>query len=158
MWADAARHFELDTKSLHQVRPSMQKFAVRTHEQFVTEAVPLRALYGLSSTNRDVLDVRSAENTAAFGLVLNSTYRRTFLRGLGMQAIHFALATKVASTVPVKRMRRPNAGFTVARVADIIELDLAGEYTEPEEGEETSVADFVAARAAAASAGKAKKG
>ncbi|NKB87610.1 MAG: hypothetical protein GKS06_05265 [Acidobacteria bacterium] len=149
LWADAAEKFELDVEPLRQVRPNMKKFAVPTHEQFLAEAVPLRALYVLASVNRDVFDLRPIENAGAFRCVLNQTYRRMFLPGLGMQATHFALATKVAATVPVKMIRRPNAGFTVKHLADMIELDLAGKYEAPEEEEEATLAAFVEAHAAA---------
>ena len=152
LWADTAEKFEIDTEPLRQVRPNMKKFAVPTHEQFVAEAVPLRALYVLMSVNRDVFDIREIENTAAFRSVLNQTYRRMFLPGLGMQAMHFALATKVAATVPVKRLRRPNAGFTARKLADMIELDLAGKYEAPEEDEDATLAAFVAAQEAVAGA------
>ncbi len=152
LWADTAEKFEIDTEPLRQVRPNMKKFAVPTHEQFVAQAVPLRALYVLMSVNRDVFDIHQIENTAAFRSVLNQTYRRMFLPGLGMQATHFALATKVAATVPVKRIRRPNAGFTARKLADMIELDLAGRYEAPEEDEDATLAAFVAAQEAAAGA------
>lgn len=152
LWADAAAKFEIDTKPLRQVRPNMKKFAVPTHEQFVAEAVPLRALYVLMSVNRDVFDIREIENAAAFRSVLNCTYRRMFLPGLGMQATHFALATKVAASVPVKRTRRPNAGFTAGKLADMIEFDLAGKYEPPEEDENATLAAFVAVQEAAAGA------
>lgn len=143
LWADAAQQFDIDTKPLRRVRPKMKKFAVPTHEQFVAEAVPLRALYVLLQVNRDVFDIRPVENTAAFRSVLNCTYRRVFLPGLGMQATHFALATKVAAAVPVKQTRRPSAGFTADHLARMIELDLAGDYVAPEEDHEATLEAFL---------------
>ena len=133
LWADAAGHFDIDTEPLDSVYQDIEKFAVPIENEsrgnssptFVGDPAPLAALYSLTVAKDDVLEIVPLERMHAFRAVLNCTYRRLFLQGLGMQPRHFELATQVAASVPIKRVRRPADGYRITELGDLLESDFS---------------------------------
>jgi hypothetical protein len=125
LWADAAKRLEVDTSGLDRTRTSLEKFERQLPGAFWNRPAPMRRLYVLSMGNSDELSIEPLARVQAFGMVLFNTYRRQFLEGLEMQAPHFALASSVAATVRVARVRRPSGSFELGALADLIEADLA---------------------------------
>jgi hypothetical protein len=124
LWADAAKHLEVETTGLDRTRPTLEKFERQLPENFWDKPAPMSRLYVLSSSNNDELKIEPLPSLRSFSVVLHNTYRRLFLEGLEMQAPHFSLASKVASTVRISRVTRPNGSFKLSELADLIEADM----------------------------------
>lgn len=124
LWADAAKKLDVDTEDLERTRPSIEKFERQVPDQFWNAPARFRRLYILGVHNQPDISVERLPALNSFSVVLHNTYRGKFIEGLAMRSTHFALATLVASSVTISRVKRPAAGFDLAELADAIEADL----------------------------------
>jgi hypothetical protein len=83
----------------------------------------MHRIYLLNSSASDEIELTPLQAIDTFATVLHNTYRNTFLEGLEMRGPHFSMVSKVATTVPVVRVVRPNTGFQLTELADLIEAD-----------------------------------
>lgn len=123
LWADSAAKLEVSTEGLQKTRPTLEKFERQLPEQFHDECSPMHRIYLLNSSASDEIELTPLQAIDTFATVLHNTYRNTFLEGLEMRGPHFSMVSKVATTVPVVRVVRPNTGFQLTELADLIEAD-----------------------------------
>lgn len=124
MWSDAAAQLAIDVAGLPRTRAHMDKYERQVPEQFWDRVAPVRRIYHLAGSNGDALSLSAVEPLAVIRTVLDNTYRKTLLDGLGMRRHHFDLASAVARAVPVRCVIRPTDGFRLAELADLILSDL----------------------------------
>lgn len=120
LWQRAVEYLDLDPIGMPRLRNGMDKF-LRRSPLFHTEAAPPRAFFLLKecgSANR--VKVRQLEDNEAFESVMNKTYRKRCLEGLGLLAQQFRLAGTLCGQIPVYELSRPAEGNTLAEVADKI--------------------------------------
>ncbi len=127
MWADSAHRLKVETTNLERTRPSLQKYERQMPEQFWDQPAPLRHIYRLLPNNRDLLKLVPLPRIQTFRVVLDNTYRETFLDGLSMRQPHFKLVSVVAAHAGVTRALRPSGKFKIKELADLIEQDFAKE-------------------------------
>lgn len=132
VWADTAKKLDIDTEPLQRTRPAIEKYERQVPASFHGSSVGFEALYILSVRNEPGIEIERIAPLDAFSAVLANTYRRTFLDGLAMRDDHFHVASAVATSVPVLRVRRPQIGFELAELADAIEADIAQRATTAE--------------------------
>jgi hypothetical protein len=126
LWASAAGRLSIDVRGLPRTRPSMDKYERQVPEQFWDREAPLSRLYHLTAADTDQLTITRLDPLEAFQTVLGNTYRDVMLLdGFGRRPEHFAMASNVARTAIVSRVIRPEDGFRLSGLADLIEQDLA---------------------------------
>lgn len=135
LWSDALSHFGIQESSLRRVRGGTSKFAVRLDRQFTDRPVELAAVVLLESAAQSSASCEILPGLEGFQSLVESTYRREFLVGLGLLEQHFELVATVARAVPVARGIRPQKGFHVVALADRIteRLGLSTAVEEPTE-------------------------
>ena len=89
------------------------------------EPLPIRAIFALSPEASPGQEVTPLLGSDRARLLLRQTYRRRMLAGLGRQAQHFTLATRIARDVPVHLLPRPAGLDGVLRFADRLLRDFA---------------------------------
>lgn len=124
LWHDACKQLEQPTAELRAVRLELEKYAVPMHHQFVTQSVPLFAVYVLATHNQPEIKLEALEDSEKFQVFLRNTYRQRFLDGLQMRLPHFRLTTAAAKVAHVKRITRPTAPFLLEELTDRIIEDL----------------------------------
>lgn len=75
--------------------------------------LPIRAIFAIAAAGQAYAPLQGADKVR---LLLKETYRRRLLHGLGQQAHHFTLATRIARDTPVNLLPRP------AGLAGVLEL------------------------------------
>lgn len=123
VWADSARELEVDTTHLTRTRDSIEKFE-RQVEDFWPDALPARALYHLTSSNRRDIEITPLSAVDAFQTVVTQTYRARLVGGLETQREHFAQASAFAASVPVRRIERPEGSFALDELVAAVSFDL----------------------------------
>ncbi len=125
LWADAARVLEQSVDHLTRTRPGLQKYERHVEEAYWAQPAPLRGIYLLEPVPSDRLALEPQPRIHTVGILLHNTYRRQFLDGLQMRAVHFDLITAVARQTGVTRITRPTHPYRLQELADLVERDLA---------------------------------
>jgi hypothetical protein len=124
IWADAARRLKIDTSPLTRIRLQVEKFAYPVREGFCAEPLPLAAVYILRSQNRDAIEFNPVLGLKKFTPLRNHTYRVGHIKGMGLQARHLQLCSRLANQVRMVHIQRPLEGFRLDELADRIEADM----------------------------------
>ena len=127
LWADSAEALGVATGNLPRVRDELSKFMVSTDLQLIERPVPIYAVYQLSAENVSEPRIEPKRDAKKFNVLLDHTWQKLTVKGLGLQAKHFHQATLLANAVRVLALRRPQAGgVDVDRIAALIEADFLG--------------------------------
>ncbi len=121
IWQNSADLMELDTKTLRQIRPEIQKFALPTFDSFFDAELPLYAIYILNTHQKDEITVESIGKFQRFNIVKSQTYRMRYIKNPTMMQNHFKLASASAQQALFYRVNRPIKIDTLKTFADAIE-------------------------------------
>jgi hypothetical protein len=123
LWADAIRKLEEDLAFLPKVRQNLEKYGWPLKTGFSAEPAPLDRLYVLSTTNTDRFEMVPVNGLEKFNTLLKNTYRFRFTEGLGSKPEHFHQCAVVGRHAAVRRVTRPQRGFRVEALMDLLEKD-----------------------------------
>ena len=123
LWADAVDELGWRGRTREKVRDELDKHLAPV-ERFRASPLAVRAVFALGLHNRDRFELESCAAGDAFHLLLRYTFRKRYLRGLGLQREHFRAVTAMARRVPVARLIRPVHPFRLDALADEIERRL----------------------------------
>ena len=103
-----------------QVWTRTEKYLAPVH-RFRTSALPVCAVFLLTSHDRGGIEIETVRSAAAFEALGWYGWRKRLLKGLGRRA-HFRVVASMARQAPVARVRRPAAGpLRLDALADRIE-------------------------------------
>jgi len=122
LWADCLKKIEQDKNKLKSIRwgKGLEKYFLPV-ERIQDTPVPIKAVFILGSTNRDNMEINVLKAGGKIDPILNNTYRLRFLEGLGGKRDHFQQCADVASKAAVYRAVRPDKGFRLQELLDLIE-------------------------------------
>ncbi len=124
LWADASQHLAIETKALRKIIPDLEKFALPTGEQFHLNPLPLNVVYILHAHNKDTFELNELSGSQKFNHLKNNTYRPHYIKGLGKNRAHFKQCGTIAAQVSVVHVTRPNHGFQLNALMDLLQSDL----------------------------------
>lgn len=124
LWFDAAKQLDIETKQLRKIRPKLEKFAIPLLHQFHQEALPLKAIYILHSHNKDSFKVETLNGMQKIQPMLSNMYRKNYLKGSAKERSYTTRAANLANQTALIRITRPNDGFKLNELVDLIEQDL----------------------------------
>lgn len=109
LWRDALKALAVSHEPLQRDRIELEKYALPAKGigQFLTEPLPLRAIFLLKSVNASGLEGASsmpAMETVA--LLAEQIYRRRHAEAMGRKGELFQGVARIANTVPVRRLTR----------------------------------------------------
>lgn len=116
---DAAEYFGINTTALQQVT-SRRKF-IAPIENYASQATPIRRIVFLGFTTEESCNLSDVAGAEAITHLTQSTYRRKFMKGLGLHASHFPLLSSVAKTIPLSVLRRPEKLSAIGQTLDRLE-------------------------------------
>jgi len=123
LWADASKHMAIETQSLRKIRPNIEKFSVPVDQQFHQHPLPLKLVYILHSHQKEMFEFTEVYGSQKFNALKNNTYRACYLSGLNNHT-HFKQCATIAARVNLVRITRPNSGFQLNQLMDLIHADL----------------------------------
>lgn len=126
LWADTAQQLGIDTQPLARIRPGIDKFNLPLVEDFCHQSLPVRAIYVLHRHNKDEFALDEVHGMERFQLLRNNSYRQRFMQGMQLQPAHLKLCSMLAQRTRIARITRPQAGFQLDALVDLLLRDLAG--------------------------------
>ena len=123
LWADSAAVLEQTTEGLARVRPQLEKYIVPVGHALATEAAPVAAIYVLSLHNQDHVALVEQRDARKFNALLDHTWQKLVVKRMDLHRAHFQQVTAVASQTRITRVQRPDQGFHLTEMADLIEAD-----------------------------------
>lgn len=122
LWADSLKRLDTSRDDLQCIRwgADLQKFFLPT-ENRCEEPVVLRSVFILNSTNSGRLELTPVPGTEKVDPLIANSYRMRFLHGLGGKKEHFKLCATVAARARVCHVSRPQRGFLLEELMDLLE-------------------------------------
>ena len=86
----------------------------------------MRRLYILApKKDRTEISLRYLTGSPRIKVLRDYTYRFEYLEGLGKSVSHFKQIVQMAAAVPIIRVLRPDHGFFLDELTDVVEQDFA---------------------------------
>ena len=124
LWQDVTDELSIDTSKLDRIRPGINKFNFPLDKTFHYKKLPVRWIYVLHSENKlKDFELTSIEGMDRFTLLRNNTYRLRYLDGINFKADHLKLCSKLASSIRLAKITRPNDRFALDGLIDYIIAD-----------------------------------
>jgi hypothetical protein len=120
LWAQSLKKLEESVDNLERIRPAIEKYAVPIAEGFGCAEVPLHAIYALNTHNTDEFSIRPATGMKKVTILKNHTYRPRYMEGIPDSKSKIVM---LAQKVAISRVRRPNHGFMLEELVDLLEQD-----------------------------------
>ena len=124
LWHDAAKKLDISTKGLRKIRHGIENFAVPLGDQFHERALPLKVVYHLHSHNQDEFSFNDMVGMKKLTPLQNNSYRMHYLKGFDKTKAHLAHCGRIASQIALVTIKRPDTGFQLDKLVDLIESDL----------------------------------
>lgn len=122
LWADVLEKLDTDKAKLKSVRGSkhLEKYFLPI-DRIQDTPFPLRSVFVLETTNTAKMEVTVLKGAAKIAPLIANTYGLRFLEGLGGKKDHFKQCAAVAAKVAVYRTVRPDKGFLLNELMDLLE-------------------------------------
>jgi hypothetical protein len=107
----------------HRIWPDEEKYGQFFHEEFTTEALPIGSIQILKVESGLTGGYSSEKVTgvSGFRLLTEHTYRKQFIREIGLATAHAGLLSRLLSDITVRTLSRPTAGSDIRTFADFAE-------------------------------------
>lgn len=128
LWADSADALGRSTDGLRRVMQEYDRFFVPEIEKFDATPTRLHAIYFLRTHNTPEFRLEPLAHTLRFNAMLDNTWQKLTLPGLGLREWHFQTAARIASLVYAARLTRPREPLQLPRITDLIDADLRLEH------------------------------
>lgn len=126
IWRDAAERLKVETATLDRIRPEMEKFNLPLPESLVDTPRPVQWIFLLGTHERQDFDLTHLSGIERFAPLLANTYRRRFMEGMRLNADHLAQCGRLAGKVHMARVIRPESGFDIDGLVDLLLREMAG--------------------------------
>lgn len=127
LWADSAEALGQETEGLRRVVPEYDKYIAPTVQNFDPRPTHLHAIYSLHNHRSPDFLLKPLPHTPRFNTLLDNTWQKLTLPGLGLQEWHFQTAARIASLIYSARVTRPSETFQLDALTDLIETDFQRE-------------------------------
>jgi hypothetical protein len=125
LWEDVAERLDIETAGLRRIRPNLQKYNFPVHDRYAGEPLPARWVYVLGTHREDETLLEPVAGMARFRPLRNNTYRVRYMEGMALKAQHLRLCGALATQVRLARVTRPERGFDLDGLVDLILADIA---------------------------------
>lgn len=124
LWADVLKKLDTDKDQLKSIRwtQGLEKYFLPV-EPGHDKPVPLKSVFILESTNTNNMEIKTLKGADKIDPLIKNTYRIRFLNGLGGKKDHFRQCAAVAAKTSVHRVVRPNKGFLLNELMDMLEAN-----------------------------------
>lgn len=115
-----------DADSLPLLDGVTRKHGFSVRDRFCRKPAPVKHIYELGVERTGQFEMEHLKGAEKMAVVIANTYRLFFLDGNIRKAEHFKKCGLVAQITPVSRIRRPEKGFLLEELADVLEKDFEG--------------------------------
>ena len=120
LWQDTADKLKIDTAKLSRIRLQVDKYCYPIHTNLCKTPLPIKAIYVLNKHQKNTFLVKEVTGATKLQLLQSHTYRNGFVNGLNLKAQRFRLCSQLANQAAVFNIHRPDQGFTIDQLIEII--------------------------------------
>lgn len=120
LWIESLDQFGMESSELRPIIDRETKFAVPVSSQFSQDAMPLAGVFELVKEESETISLRSVTNLQRLQLLYANTYRKSFIKRLGLMEWHFSVSAKMLNHIDLFQLQRPLEIFTANELADVI--------------------------------------
>lgn len=122
LWADVLKKINTDKDHLKSIpwTQGLEKYFLSVEPEH-DKPVPLKSVFILETSNTNNMEIKTLKGAEKIDPLINNTYRLHFLEGLGGKKDHFKQCAAVAAKAAMYRTVRPNKGFLLNELMDMIE-------------------------------------
>ncbi len=120
LWPDSLARLGLDAALAHD-RAGTTRCRLPVHGAFEQRPLPVRNVLTMEVCNSPRPSLSRLHGSSAIRALVGLTYRCT-LQESGERAGHFLACVRIASTIPVWRLGRPERGFDLDILAQMVEM------------------------------------
>lgn len=120
IWEDSLKKLGKEPGKYRPLRSELRKYFMPV-EEYQEVPVLVYDVFVLNTHNKDTYEWKNIQGVEKFNMLKSNTY---FFRGLnktGILKTHFEMCNMLAKQVTVKLVTRPNTGFDIDKLADLIE-------------------------------------
>jgi hypothetical protein len=125
IWQDTADKLSIDTEGLRRVRPTLEKFTVPVEQVAGQGPVQLRWLYELSKDHTPDITLTPYHGMQKLKALTDNVYTQRMIRDNRARVQQMAQCSKLAPTVRIARLSRPDGAFTADALVERILADIA---------------------------------
>jgi len=125
LWADAAQALDLPTEALRRMGPNVDKFVSPQFTRMGAASCRVNAMYVLQHRDATGFSLASLNETQRFNAILDHTWQKAALKGMGLREWHFHASARIASRTYLASLARPAQPFDINAAADLIEEDMS---------------------------------
>ena len=120
LWKDVMEHVNFSAEGGTKLRDPLEKYGYRMKENFHPEQAPLEKIFVLHVHNKEEYKTEMLKGTEKFNALKNQTFRFQFVTDRN-RPIHFTELNKMAQSVPIYRVTRPQAPMEMERLGEVIQ-------------------------------------
>lgn len=120
LWAETARHLNIDTGGLTQIRDGDAKFNLPLGDSHCREARTIHSFIWLVPDEVEEISCSEVTGVEKFVVLRNNIYRPEYLLPLALEADYLQHVTRIAAQARVFKLVRPKARFVIDPVLDEI--------------------------------------
>ncbi|MHA6480427.1 ATP-binding cassette domain-containing protein [Paenibacillus sp. strain BS8-2] len=120
LWEESIEQLGMHDRDYPSIYQRVNKYAVPIRSRFCREALPLAGIVELVKSDEPKPSIRSCNRLEGLHTLNAHTYRNYLLHLMDRQQWQFECIVRLASELPVYRLRRPADGFSAFELVDQI--------------------------------------
>lgn len=120
LWQKSLDYFQIENRNLARIRKGEDKFSLKFAPSDPDTALPVRWVFVLEPDDCATPCITPLRGSDGLSALLEHSYRRELIKGLGLQTTHFKNCAKILSKTTLARLRRPVSGFQVHELCEAI--------------------------------------
>ncbi|EHQ27890.1 HPr kinase [Mucilaginibacter paludis] len=121
LWADSLTRIGITSTEENRIRPQLPKYARFFHDSFVTDSLPVKAVFVLERsaqiTNAELTGLSKLE---AFEKLQANAYRPAHIDAMGKRKLHFSFTSSLAASTMIYKISRPDNNDSVKQLIELI--------------------------------------
>lgn len=109
---DSAERNKFEVEAYTRVIGSDDKYFFPVSENYLEERVPLTSIFELAAGDCRSVALEKVSGARKLSVVIRQTYRKHFISLMGIESEHFAKCSRLAKSVDIYRLIRPENGYS----------------------------------------------
>lgn len=120
LWQDSLNNFGLDTNNYRSIHGRETKYNVPVSSKYFNNPLPLAGVFELVKSENNEIGICSIVKLKRFSTLYFNTFRRFFIRNLGLMDWHFQTTAKIVNKIDVYQLQRSIDGFSALQLVSLI--------------------------------------
>ncbi|MBF0406665.1 MAG: hypothetical protein HQM10_04880 [Candidatus Riflebacteria bacterium] len=124
LWEETLFYHGMNPAGFHRQHPDKNKYIVPIPHGLSGKAFPVKKIYILEFSEESPFQIVQVKAVEKFRIIRKHTFRKGFIRPLGVQHLFYEIASRLAETIPITRILRTKNIEQMNHQIDLIEEDL----------------------------------